>query len=133
LLHNGCTLEGDFALTHEMEDAVLTVWLHVDILVAGAMLYCDEPALHPPWFMAMWFVIAFFGDTGDVPSRFRSDQPPVAAAEARGGAGAAGCASASDADTAAATLSWFSDFLIDRATRRPSEHTLKACAPEADR
>jgi hypothetical protein len=58
LLHNGCTLEEDFALTHEMEDAVLTVWLHVDILVAGAMLYCDEPALDPPWFMAMWFVIA---------------------------------------------------------------------------
>ena len=68
----------------------------------------------------------FFGDTGDVPRRFRNDQPPVAAADARGGAGAAGCASASDADTAAATPNWFADFLIDRATRKPSAHTLKA-------
>jgi hypothetical protein len=33
---------------------------------------------------------------------------------------------ASDADTAAATPNWFADFLIDRATRKPSEHTLKA-------
>jgi hypothetical protein len=57
----------------------------------------------------------FFGHTGDVPSRFLNDQPPVAAADARRDAGAADCASASDADTAAATPNWFSDFLIDRA------------------
>jgi hypothetical protein len=63
---------------------------------------------------------------GDVPSRFLNDEPPVAAADAPGGAGAAGCASASDADPAAATPNWFADFLIDRATRKPSAHTLKA-------
>ena len=53
-------------------------------------------------------------------------EPPVAAADARRDAGAADCASASDADTAAATPNWFSDFLIDRATRKPSAHTMKA-------
>jgi integrase/recombinase XerC len=68
----------------------------------------------------------FFGHTGDVPSRFLNDQPPVAAADARRDAGAADCASALDADTAAATPNWFSDFLIDRATRKPSAHTMKA-------
>jgi integrase/recombinase XerC len=61
-----------------------------------------------------------------VPSRFLNDEPPVAAADARGGVGAAGCASASDADTAAATPNWFCDFLTDRATRKPSAHTMKA-------
>ena len=65
----------------------------------------------------------FFGDTGDVPSRFRNDEPPVAAADAPG---AASRASASDADTAAATPNWFADFLNDRATRKPSAHTMKA-------
>ena len=39
---------------------------------------------------------------------------------------AAGRASASDADTAAATPNWFADFLNDRATRKPSAHTMKA-------
>ena len=66
----------------------------------------------------------FVGHTGDVPSRFLDDEPPTAAADAPAGAGAAGCVSASD--TAAATPNWFSDFLIDRATRKPSAHTLKA-------
>jgi integrase len=32
----------------------------------------------------------------------------------------------SDGDTAAGTPNWFGDFLIDRATRKPSEHTIKA-------
>ena len=60
----------------------------------------------------------------NVPRRFRNDEPPVA--DAPGGAGAAGRASASDADTAAATPNWLADFLNDRATRKPSEHTMKA-------
>ena len=47
-------------------------------------------------------------------------------ADASGGAGTAGRTSASDADTAAATPNWFADFLNDRATRKPSAHTLKA-------
>jgi len=34
--------------------------------------------------------------------------------------------SGSDNDTGPATPAWFSDFLIDRATRKPSEHTMKA-------
>lgn len=42
------------------------------------------------------------------------------------GAGAAGRASASDADTAVALPTWFADFLTDRATRKPSPHTIKA-------
>jgi integrase/recombinase XerC len=62
----------------------------------------------------------------DVPSRFRNDEPPAAAADAPAGAGAAGRASASDVDMAAATPNWFADFLMDRATRKPSAHTLKA-------
>ena len=66
------------------------------------------------------------GDTGDVASRFLNDEPPVAAADALGGAGTAGRTSASDGDTAAATPNWFADFLIDRATRKPSVHTMKA-------
>jgi integrase/recombinase XerC len=62
-----------------------------------------------------------------VPSRFTNDdEPPVAAADARAGAGAAGRASASGADTAAATPNWFADFLNDRVTRKPSAHTMKA-------
>ena len=63
---------------------------------------------------------------GNVPSRFLNDQPPVAAADAPGGAGAAGRPSASGADTLAATPNWFADFLNDRATRKPSAHTMKA-------
>jgi site-specific recombinase XerC len=59
-----------------------------------------------------------------VPSRFINDEPP--AADGPGGAGPAGRTSASDAATAAATPNWFCDFLIDRATRKPSAHTLKA-------
>jgi len=68
----------------------------------------------------------FVGDTGDVPRRFRHDEPPVA--DAAGGAGvAAGCGSASGADaTTAPPPNWFADFLNDRATRKPSAHTLKA-------
>jgi integrase/recombinase XerC len=50
----------------------------------------------------------------------------VAAADARAVGGAARCGSASDADTAAATPTWFADFLNDRATRKPSAHTMKA-------
>jgi site-specific recombinase XerD len=53
----------------------------------------------------------FVGDTGDVPSPFTNDEPWPA--DAPGGA-------------AAATPNWFADFLNDRATRKPSEHTLKA-------
>ena len=60
----------------------------------------------------------------DVPSRFRNDEPPAVAADTAGGA--AGCGSVSDANTAAATPTWFADFLMDRATRKPSAHTLKA-------
>ena len=60
----------------------------------------------------------------NVPRRFRNDEPPVA--DAPGAAGAAGRTSASDADTAAATPDWFADFLNDRATRKPSAHTMKA-------
>ena len=60
----------------------------------------------------------------DVASRFLNDEPPAVAADAPGDA--AGCGSVSDANTAAATPTWFSDFLIDRATRKPSAHTLKA-------
>ena len=55
----------------------------------------------------------------NVPRRFRNDEPPVA--DAPGGAGAAGRASASDADTAVATPNWFADFLNDRATRAHDE------------
>ena len=61
-----------------------------------------------------------------MPSRFPNDQAPVAAADTLGGAGTAGRTSASNADTAAATPDWFADFLIDRATRKPSAHTMKA-------
>ena len=68
----------------------------------------------------------FFGDTGDVPRRFPNDQPPVAAADTRAGAGAAGRTSASDTDAITATPNWFADFLNDRATRKPSAHTMKA-------
>ena len=32
----------------------------------------------------------------------------------------------SDSDTASAIPDWFADFLIDRALRKPSEHTMKA-------
>ena len=68
----------------------------------------------------------FFGDTGG-----RAPPLPQRRAAGRrrgrpGGAGAAGRTSASDADTAAATPNWFADFLNDRATRKPSAHTLKA-------
>ena len=59
----------------------------------------------------------------NVPRRFPNDEPPVAAADAP--APARGRASASDADTAA-TPNWFADFLNDRATRKPSAHTMKA-------
>ena len=63
---------------------------------------------------------------GTCPAASATNEPPVAAADAPGGAGAAGRTSASDADTAAATPNWFADFLNDRATRKPSAHTLKA-------
>ena len=59
-----------------------------------------------------------------MPRRFLNDEPPDVAADTA--VGAAGCGSVSDADTAAATPTWFADFLIDRATRKPSAHTLKA-------
>ena len=57
-----------------------------------------------------------------MPRRFHHDQPPVAAADAPGAAGH----TSADADTTTATPNWFADFLIDRATRKPSQHTLKA-------
>ena len=60
-----------------------------------------------------------------MPRRFH-DEPPVAAADTPGGARAAARASASDADTLAAPPDWFADFLNDRATRKPSAHTMKA-------
>jgi len=48
-----------------------------------------------------------------MPNRSTTDQPPV-------------CAPASDADTAVALPTWFINFLTDRATRKPSPHTMKA-------
>ena len=42
-------------------------------------------------------------------------------------ADAAVSAGESDSDTATAIPDWFADFLIDRAPRKPSEHTMKAC------
>jgi hypothetical protein len=32
----------------------------------------------------------------------------------------------SDGDTAVAMRNWFAEFVIDRATRKPSKHTMKA-------
>ena len=66
----------------------------------------------------------FFGDTGDVPRRFLNDsrrrpRTPRAVPAPRLHIG-------SDGDTASATPNWFADFLNDRATRKPSAHTLKA-------
>ena len=62
---------------------------------------------------------------GDVPSRFtNNDGPPAAHAPRR--ADAATSRSEPGADTAAAPPNWFADFVIDRATRKPSEHTMKA-------
>jgi hypothetical protein len=68
----------------------------------------------------------FFSHTGDVPSHFLNDEPPVATLDAPHGADAAVPTHESDGDTAAAMPNWFCDFLIDRATPKPSEHTLKA-------
>jgi site-specific recombinase XerC len=59
----------------------------------------------------------------DVPSRLTDDEP---AAEAPRGAEAAASASESSDDTTDATPGWFAEFLIERATRKPSEHTMKA-------
>jgi integrase/recombinase XerC len=50
--------------------------------------------------------------------------PPGAGVCARGEA--AVIAGETDGDTAAATPAWFADFLVDRGTRKPSEHTTKA-------
>jgi hypothetical protein len=61
-----------------------------------------------------------------VPSRFPNDEPPVAAADPTRDTDAAAYAPESADDTPVATPNWFSDFLIDRATRKPSAHTLKA-------
>ena len=67
----------------------------------------------------------FFGDTGE-----RAQPLPQrrAAGRRRGRPGGAAppVAIGSDADTAAATPNWFADFLNDRATRKPSAHTMKA-------
>ena len=60
----------------------------------------------------------FFGDTGDVPRRFRNDDA-VAAADARA-VPAPPVAHRLRRRHAAATPNWFADFLNDRATRKPS-------------
>ena len=52
--------------------------------------------------------------------------PASAAAGAPGGADATVTAPESDSDTATAIPDWFADFLIERAPRKPSEHTMKA-------
>ena len=59
-----------------------------------------------------------------MPSRFTNDEPPATAEPTRDTAAA--CTPESADDTSAATPNWFADFLIDRATRKPSTHTIKA-------
>ena len=59
-----------------------------------------------------------------MPRRLINNTPP--AADAPRDTDAAACASDCDGDTATATPNWFADFLMDRATRKPSAHTLKA-------
>ena len=63
----------------------------------------------------------------DVARRFTNDDDSNdPAGDGSGGAGAATGPSESDAETAAAMPNWFTDFVIDRATRKPSQHTMKA-------
>ena len=66
--------------------------------------------------------------TGDVPSRFLKDdvEPPIAATDAPDGSVRGSGPGERDAETAVAEPNWFADFMIDRSTRKPSEHTLKA-------
>ena len=60
-----------------------------------------------------------------MPRRFINNNSPSAAHAPRD-ADAAACLQDCDGDTASATPNWFADFVMDRATRKPSEHTLKA-------
>ena len=62
----------------------------------------------------------FFGHPGGVPRRFINNPPP--AAHAPRDADAAACLQDCDGDTASATPNWFADFVMDRATRKPSAH-----------
>src|ERR1700758_1998026 len=66
--------------------------------------------------------------TGDVPSRFLKDdvEPPIAATDAPDGSVRGSGPGERDSETAVAEPNWFADFMIDRSTRKPSEHTLKA-------
>jgi integrase/recombinase XerC len=52
--------------------------------------------------------------------------PPADAADTRHRADNTASAAEPDGDVAAATPNWFADFLVDRATRKPSAHTMKA-------
>ena len=52
--------------------------------------------------------------------------PPADAADTRRRADNAASATEPDGDVAAATPTWFTDFLVDRAPRKPSAHTMKA-------
>jgi hypothetical protein len=61
----------------------------------------------------------FVGHTGNVPIRLTNDGQPAPSAP-RGARDTTAAAPESDADTTAATPTWFADFLIDRATRKPS-------------
>jgi integrase/recombinase XerC len=67
---------------------------------------------------------SFLGHTGGVPRRFINNTPP--AAHAPRDADAAARLQDCDGDTASATPNWFADFVMDRATRKPSAHTMKA-------
>jgi hypothetical protein len=67
----------------------------------------------------------FVGHTGDVPIRLTNVGQPAPSAP-RGARDTTTAAAESHADNTAATPNWFADFLMDRATRKPSAHTLKA-------
>jgi hypothetical protein len=68
---------------------------------------------------------SFSGHTGDMPSRFTSDDDDRPTA-ADGSGCAAALTSPSEAGDDHAVPQWFADFLIDRATREPSAHRIKA-------
>jgi hypothetical protein len=58
-----------------------------------------------------------------MPNSNASDHP---SSHTSGRAQAVAPSSASGGDVAPATAAWFAEFLMDRATRKPSEHTMKA-------
>jgi site-specific recombinase XerD len=66
----------------------------------------------------------FVGHTWGRAEPLPNDEPPATAEPTRDTAAA--CTPESADDTSAATPNWFADFLIDRATRKPSTHTIKA-------